>query len=95
MFIMAAVSPQNIVFPAIVPAFFEGGTAAIFGNATGGKRGAVLGGVLSAILCYGGLTTLLQVAQPMADYARQFPLSDYTIVFNALGHILEAVTGLF
>ena len=95
MFGMAAWSPQNIVFPAIVPAFFEGGTAAIFGNATGGKRGAVLGGVISAVLCYGGLTTLLAVAQPMADYARQFPLSDYTIVFNALGHALQWVVGLF
>lgn len=95
MFIMAAISPQNIVFPAIVPSFFEGGTAAIFGNATGGKRGAVLGGVISAVLCYGGLTTLLNVAQPMADYARQFPLSDYSVVFNALGHVLKFVTGLF
>ena len=95
MFIMLAVSPQNIVFPAIVPAFFEGGTAAIFGNATGGKRGAILGGVISAVLCYGGLTTLLQVAQPMADYARQFPLSDYSVVFNVLGHALKFVTGLF
>jgi PTS system ascorbate-specific IIC component len=94
MFIMAAVSPQNVVFPAIVPAFFEGGTAAIFGNATGGKRGAVLGGVISAILCYGGLTTLLTVAKPMADYARQFPLSDYSIVFNILGHGLKLLTGM-
>lgn len=93
MFLMVAIAPQYIVFPAIVPAFFEAGTAAIFGNATGGKRGAILGGVLSAILCYGGLTFLLAVAQPMADYARQFPLSDYTIVFSALGNLLKFIFG--
>lgn len=95
MFLMVLVSPQNIVFPAIVPAFFEGGTAAIFGNATGGKRGAILGGVISAILCYVFLPLLLQVAQPMADYARQFALSDYTTVFNALGHGLGLLFGKF
>ena len=95
MFLMVLISPQNIVFPAIVPAFFEGGTAAIFGNATGGKRGAILGGVLSAVLCYVFLPLLLQVAQPMADYARQFALSDYTTVFSALGHGLGLLFGKF
>ena len=93
MFLMVLISPQNIVFPAIVPAFFEGGTAAIFGNATGGKRGAILGGVISAILCYVFLPLLLTVARPMADYARQFPLSDYSTVFNALGHGLGLLFG--
>jgi len=94
MFIVGAVAPLYVVFPAIVPAFFEGGTAAIFGNATGGKRGAVLGGVISAVLCYGGLAFLLPLVLPMADYVRQFSLSDYTIVFNAIGHIISIFTGL-
>ena len=93
MFIVAAVAPEYTVFPAIVPAFFEGGTAGIFGNATGGKRGAILGGVLSALLCYVLLIPLLPIVTPMADYARQFPLSDYTGIFNILGHLLKFVTG--
>jgi PTS system ascorbate-specific IIC component len=93
MFVMAAVAPEYTVFPAIVPAFFEGGTAGIFGNATGGKRGAILGGVLSALLCYVGLIPLLPVVTPMADYARQFPLSDYTVIFDAIGHVLRLITG--
>ncbi|HEY60316.1 MAG TPA: hypothetical protein G4N92_06490 [Anaerolineae bacterium] len=93
MFVMAAVSPENVVFPAIVPSFFEGGTAAIFGNATGGKRGAILGGVISAILCYTFLPLAVAVANPMADYLRQFSLSDYTVVFNAIGNLLKAVFG--
>ncbi len=93
MFVMAAVSPQSVVFPAIVPSFFEGGTAAIFGNAAGGKRGAFLGGVLSALLCYVFLPFAVQIANPMADYLRQFALSDYSIVFNAIGHVLGLLTG--
>jgi PTS system ascorbate-specific IIC component len=94
MFIVVGVAPMYIVFPAIVPAFFEAGTAAIFGNATGGKRGAILGGVISAVLCYAFLIFLVPIVTPMVDYARQFPLSDYTVVFNALGHLVGLFTGL-
>jgi len=94
MFIVVGVAPLYIVFPAIVPAFFEAGTCGIFGNATGGKRGAVLGGVISAVLDYGGLIFLIPIITPMADYARQFPLADYTIIFNLLGHIISLFTGV-
>lgn len=94
MFIVVGIAPLYIVFPAIVPAFFEAGTCGIFGNATGGKRGAVLGGVISAVLDYGGLIFLIPIITPMADYARQFPLADYTIIFNLLGHIISLFTGV-
>ncbi len=93
MFVIVIFAPLYIVFPAIVPAFFEAGTAGIFGNATGGRNGAILGGVLSALLDYSGLIFLIPIVTPMADYARQFPLSDYSITFNALGHLLSLFTG--
>jgi PTS system ascorbate-specific IIC component len=42
------------VLPPIMEHFFMGGTAAIFGNATGGRKGAVIGAIIMGI----GLTVL-------------------------------------
>lgn len=39
-----------LILPGMVPHFFTGGTAGVFGNATGGRRGAVLGGVANGVL---------------------------------------------
>jgi len=39
-----------LVLPGMVPHFFTGGGAGVFGNATGGRRGAALGGFVNGIL---------------------------------------------
>lgn len=39
-----------LILPGMVPHFFTGGTAGVFGNATGGRRGAVLGGMANGVL---------------------------------------------
>lgn len=39
-----------LILPGMVPHFFTGGGAGVFGNATGGRRGAVAGGFLNGIL---------------------------------------------
>lgn len=39
-----------LILPGMVPHFFTGGTAGVFGNATGGRRGAVLGAFVNGIL---------------------------------------------
>lgn len=39
-----------IILPGVVPHFFTGATAGVFGNATGGIRGAVLGAFVNGIL---------------------------------------------
>jgi len=35
-----------MILPGILTNFFAGGTAGIFGNLTGGRRGAIIGGIL-------------------------------------------------
>ena len=32
-----------VIIPGVVPHFFTGATAAVFGNSTGGRRGAIIG----------------------------------------------------
>jgi len=41
-----AAAGMPVPIPSMIVAFFASGAAAIFGNATGGKRGAILGGFL-------------------------------------------------
>ena len=38
-----------LILPGMVPHFFTGGTAGVFGNATGGRRGAVGGGFVNGL----------------------------------------------
>lgn len=39
-----------LILPGMVPHFFDGGGAGVFGNATGGRRGAMLGGFVNGVL---------------------------------------------
>lgn len=47
-----------VIIPPMIPLFFPGGAAGVFGNATGGLRGAVLGGAITGVM--------LAVGQPIA-----------------------------
>ncbi|PHP52886.1 PTS ascorbate transporter subunit IIC [Actinomyces ruminis] len=39
-----------LILPGMVPHFFDGGGAGVFGNSTGGRRGAILGGFVNGVL---------------------------------------------
>ncbi|MFD1859319.1 PTS ascorbate transporter subunit IIC [Aeromicrobium camelliae] len=39
-----------LILPGLVPHFFTGGAAGVYGNATGGRRGAVAGGFVNGLL---------------------------------------------
>jgi PTS system ascorbate-specific IIC component len=40
----------TLILPGMIPHFFTGGTAGVFGNATGGRRGAVAGGFVNGLI---------------------------------------------
>jgi len=39
-----------LIIPGMIPHFFDGGTAGVYGNATGGRRGAILGAFVNGLL---------------------------------------------
>jgi ascorbate PTS system EIIC component len=39
-----------LILPGMIPHFFTGGTAGVFGNATGGRRGSVAGGFVNGLI---------------------------------------------
>jgi PTS system ascorbate-specific IIC component len=39
-----------LIIPGMVPHFFDGGTSGVFGNSTGGRRGAIIGSFVNGLL---------------------------------------------
>lgn len=39
-----------VIIPGVVPHFFLGATSAVFGNSTGGRRGAIIGSFVNGII---------------------------------------------
>lgn len=45
----------------MIPIFFPGATAGVFGNATGGRRGAILAGVITGLIIGLGEVAMVRV----------------------------------
>ncbi|MGV6988503.1 PTS ascorbate transporter subunit IIC [Testudinibacter sp. P80/BLE/0925] len=93
-----------LILPGVVPHFFCGATAGVFGNATGGRRGAMLGA-----FCHGVLITflpvfLLPVLGSLGFANTTFSDTDFGVVGIALGYMAQylslnmitaTITGIF
>jgi PTS system ascorbate-specific IIC component len=89
--ILLGVFAKVLIVPPIVQFFFVGGATGVFGNATGGKKGAILGGIIQGIF----LTVL-----PMFFAAEISPLIKGNITmadpdFNLMAIILGKLLQLF
>ncbi|MGE5591392.1 MAG: PTS ascorbate transporter subunit IIC [Bacillota bacterium] len=51
----------GVLIPPMIPIFFPGATAGVFGNATGGRRGAILAGVITGLLIGLGEVAMVRV----------------------------------
>jgi ascorbate PTS system EIIC component len=50
MLILILMNADNVILPGVVPHFFVGATAGVFANATGGRRGAIIGSFINGLL---------------------------------------------
>lgn len=81
-----------VIVPGLVPHFFVGGTAGVFGNATGGKRGCVIGSFVNGILISFGAAFLLPTLGALGFQNTTFGDSDFQwvgIVIGNLGNMLK------
>jgi ascorbate PTS system EIIC component len=80
-----------VIIPAAHICFFSGGTAAVFGNSSGGWRGAILGSFVVGLLLAFLPTILYPVYGTLGVEGATFPNVDY----NVIGTILHKILQLF
>jgi PTS system ascorbate-specific IIC component len=78
-----------IILPGVVPHFFCGSTAGVFGNATGGIRGAVLGAFAQGLLITFLPVLLMPVLGSLGFANTTFSDADFGAVGILLGHVLK------
>lgn len=66
--------------PPVITTFFGGGPAGVFGNSTGGWRGAILAGIVAGLLIsFGQFLTVSALPTTIADFARWSNDFDYAV----------------
>ena len=83
-----------LVIASVIPHFFDSGPAAVFGNATGGVRGAILAAIASSIIVTFGISLLIPITGPeLANSGTSWCCSDYGTIYMGLGYLLRAIFG--
>ncbi len=92
-FVMAAMPSvfPVVIIPAAHICFFSGGTAAVFGNSSGGWRGAVLGSFLVGLALAFLPTLLYPIYGTLGIEGATFPNIDYNVIGNALHAFLQLI----
>ncbi len=92
-----------LILPGLVPHFFTGGAAGVYGNATGGRRGAALGGLINGLLITYLPALLLEVLGDFGGENTTFGDTDfgwlgiavgYPARLDAVGIVVIALIGL-
>lgn len=88
MFVVGAISGIFII-PGMVPHFFCGATAGIYGNSTGGKKGAIAGGFVNGILITIAPALLLPVLASFGFQNTTFGDFDFSVVGIGIGKAFD------
>lgn len=84
-----------VLTPPVITTFFAGGPAGVFGNSTGGWRGAIFGGIITGILIsFGQMLTVTALSTTVADFARWSNDLDYAVFPYFFKKILEVIKSL-
>jgi ascorbate PTS system EIIC component len=76
-----------LILPGMVPHFFTGGTAGVFGNAMGGRVGAVIGGFVNGLIITFGAAFLMPVMGLLGFEATTFGDADFQWYGIVVGNI--------
>ena len=86
----------TVIVPPMIMLFFVGGTAGVFGNATGGVRGAILGGVIIGLfLAFGQAITMPMLSNTAPELAQLADPDWYIIIwiFKPIFSLLSGILG--
>lgn len=79
----------SVIVPGLVPHFFCGATAGIYGNICGGRRGAVMGAFAHGLLISFLPAILLPLMGDLGFASTTFGDADFGVVGILLGHIVS------
>ncbi|WP_218676172.1 PTS ascorbate transporter subunit IIC [Citrobacter braakii] len=68
---------QTVIIPVAIPYFFIGATAAVFGNASGGWKGAIAGSFVTGILIGIGPALIYPIMESVGLSGTSFPETDF------------------
>lgn len=88
MLILGALKYPILVFPALIPTFFTGAVTAIFGNSTGGRRGAIIGSFINGLILIFGQALLIPYIGGYEPVMRVLCETDYAFYGPIIGWIL-------
>ncbi len=91
MMVIFANTNMPVIIPVAIPYFFIGATAGVFGNATGGWKGAIAGGFVTGVLIALGPALMYPVMESVGLVGTGFPETD----FNFIGLIIYYIGKLF
>jgi PTS system ascorbate-specific IIC component len=82
-----------VIVPGLIPHFFVGGTAGVFGNATGGRRGAIAGSFANGLLISFGAAFLLPTLGALGFQNTTFGDSDFQVIGIIVGSVGNTFKG--
>ncbi|WP_273853931.1 PTS ascorbate transporter subunit IIC [Guptibacillus spartinae] len=82
----------KVIVPGLVPHFFTGAAAGVFGNATGGRKGAVFGSMANGVIISFLPALLLPVLGSLGFQGTTFGDSDFGVVGLLLGGLMELLS---
>ncbi|MGD8110793.1 PTS ascorbate transporter subunit IIC [Vibrio sp. TRT 21S02] len=77
----------TLILPGVVPHFFTGATAGVFGNATGGRKGAMCGAFVNGVVITVLTLLLLPVLGDLGFANTTFSDSDFAVTGIFLGYL--------
>ncbi|MCR8847986.1 PTS ascorbate transporter subunit IIC [Rossellomorea sp. SC111] len=81
----------KVIVPGLVPHFFTGAAAGVFGNATGGRRGAVIGSMANGVMISFLPALLLPVLSSLGFQGTTFGDADFGLVGIVLGNLVKLI----
>lgn len=78
-----------LILPGLVPHFFTGGAAGVYGNATGGRRGAICGAFVNGLLVTFLPAVLMKVLGSFGDANTTFGDADFGWFGLLIGYASE------